>query len=32
MSFGSVAATIGFFPDLYRSVIDALAGLRSGCS
>ena len=27
MSFGSVAATIGFFPDLYRSVIDALAGL-----
>ncbi len=27
MSFGSVAATIGFFPDLYRAVIGALAGL-----
>ena len=27
MSFGSVAATIGFFPGLYRSVIDALAEL-----
>jgi UDP:flavonoid glycosyltransferase YjiC (YdhE family) len=27
MSFGSVAATIGFFPDLYRAVIDALADL-----
>jgi UDP:flavonoid glycosyltransferase YjiC (YdhE family) len=27
MSFGSVAATIGFFPSLYRTVIDALAEL-----
>ena len=27
MSFGTVAATIGFFPDLYRAVIDALADL-----
>ena len=27
MSFGSVAATIGYYPGLYRSVIDALAGL-----
>jgi UDP:flavonoid glycosyltransferase YjiC (YdhE family) len=27
MSFGSVAATLGFFPDLYRAVIDALADL-----
>jgi UDP:flavonoid glycosyltransferase YjiC (YdhE family) len=27
MSFGSVAAGIGFFPGLYRAVIDALAGL-----
>ena len=27
LSFGSVAATVGFFPGLYRAVIDALAGL-----
>ena len=27
MSFGSVAATVGFFPGLYRAVIDALAEL-----
>lgn len=27
MSFGSVAATIGFYPGLYRTVIDALAEL-----
>ena len=27
VSFGSVAPTMGFFPDLYRAVIDALAAL-----
>ena len=27
LSFGSVAATIGYFPGLYRDVIDALADL-----
>ena len=27
VSFGSVAPTMGFFPGLYRAVIDALAGL-----
>ena len=27
LSFGSVAATIGYFPGLYRAVIDALADL-----
>jgi UDP:flavonoid glycosyltransferase YjiC (YdhE family) len=27
VTFGSVAATLGYFPDLYRAVIDALADL-----
>ena len=27
VSFGSVAPTMGFFPGLYRAVVDALAGL-----
>jgi UDP:flavonoid glycosyltransferase YjiC (YdhE family) len=27
MTFGSVAASVGFFPDVYRRVLNALAGL-----
>jgi UDP:flavonoid glycosyltransferase YjiC (YdhE family) len=30
LTFGSVAASLGFFPELYRSAIDSLAALDAG--